>query len=204
MASFIPALNTLRVALEFSQVGHVMVNVYHVKKDTPIVSADLTAIAEAFLDWWVDDQRGLFSNEVALSMISVRDLTSETGEVLELTSGMPVAGGDTNDPVPNSSALVMSYRTGVAGRSYRGRSYLGGLSKSVIDSPNTIYATNLTTLLLNQLALETRINGEGFTWVVASFKNAGVPRTSAVLTPITEITANTKLDVQRRRMKGAV
>ena len=205
MSTFVPATNTIRVAVEYNQSGHLSVNVYHVLSPHAIVSADLTSIASVFATWIGSTLIPLVTASWSAYNINARDLTTSSGIILDtpLTSGN--TGTHSGSPAPNSTALVTSWRTGRAGRSFRGRTYLGSIPQGVISSTGdnlvtTGYAASVASAMST---LQGAIATAGYSLVVASFRSGGAARTSAVLTAPTSLIVNTKLDTTRGRMKGA-
>jgi hypothetical protein len=66
------------------------------------------------------------------------------------TLGFPQTGTVTGDLLPPDKSGIISWKTGKAGRKYRGRSYIpfpGEASNNVNGLPETAYVTSLTALL---------------------------------------------------------
>lgn len=203
--AFIPATNTVRVAVEMNQKGHVTVNVYHVLSPAPIASADLTTIAGVFASWLTNHLLPLISSTVSVTNLNLRDLTTSSSLILDSPMTTGNVGGTGGDPLPNSNALVASWRTGFSGRSFRGRTYIPGLTviNLVGAGGNTVVTADATAFATAMSVLQTAVNTAGYDLVVASFRHAGAPRTSAVLTQPDAVIVNTHVDNQRRRLKGA-
>jgi hypothetical protein len=197
--AFVPAANTMRVVLEYTLEGELVVNVYYVNKSTPIVSIDLTQIAEIFADWWDTDLGDIISTSMSLDRIVVTDLTSATGLQTIYTTGLPLAGNLAESPQPNNIAVVCSRTTGYAGRSTRGRSYIAGVGDSQVVA-NEINGTLQAALLASQLNLSGLIAAGGYNWVVASFVHNGAPRTTAQLLGISAFAVDSRVDTQRKRL----
>lgn len=113
------------------------------------------------------------------------------------TTGFPIAGLVSADLLPYQCACVVKVGTAYAGRSYRGRMYLPGLSESAanpgsIFSPTVVnaYQTCYEDLLA---ALGSGGSNADYTWVVYSKKlSASIPVTSVA---VRNVVRN-----QRRRM----
>lgn len=78
---------------------------------------------------------GCMSDTMALTLLRCVDLA--TGDVVEVPDTTPGTVG--GDPLPLQNAAVITWRTGIAGRSYRGRTYMPGLteghqSMGILDS----------------------------------------------------------------------
>lgn len=77
---------------------------------------------------------------VILESISLRDFGQPNQPVFTST-GTPLAGGGTGDPLPLSVASVVTLRTALAGRSFRGRTYLTGFTEAANDATGRIVST---------------------------------------------------------------
>lgn len=135
-------------------------------------------------------------------------------------SGADVPGSAVGDPLPPSSALVVTLKTGRAGQSFRGRVYLAGFTEDSNDSAGHISsATNAAAVAFvtaistafgaNGLALaivsrpaervqivRTTFHGDGTTSVETTTNQARAGQ----VTPVVGISARNNLwDSQRRR-----
>jgi len=113
-------------------------------------------------------------------------------------------GGITGEAAPNNVSPCVSFRTGMAGRSFRGRNYIAGVSNSDILG-NTI-DTGWATTIVNgyNFLLPGGVNDPApFVWSVASFFTANLPRLTGIATPITSVIfTDSIVDSQRRRLPG--
>lgn len=197
--AFIPALNTLRVSLEFTHNGRPVVNVFYLKKSAPIIAIDLVNVGTALVTWWDFFFKPYTGNSLSLNSVNMRDMTTDAGIFNNFVTGLPSVGALAQEPLPNNVALVSSFRTLQVGRSYRGRVYQSGLTETQIGGDA------VTVGLASQYAsawsaMNSYVGPNGFEFVVASFRHNNVPRGTAVLTPVTSIIVNTRIDTQRRRM----
>ena len=197
--AFIPAVNTLRVSLEFTVQGHVVVNVFYLRKASPIITVDLANVAAALKSWWNTYSKPSQSIALRFDQVRLRDMTVEAGEQLISPVVPPNFGTLGADPSPNSLALVTSFVTGLTGRSYRGRVYDAGLDEGIHanNDVTVLFAGQRNTAWAN---MESFVTALGFEHVVASFESGGAPRATAVLTPVTAYVTNIRLDTQRRRL----
>lgn len=197
---FIPALNTVRIAIEFSLSGQICVNVVYAKKSTTVLSTDLTALITAIRGWWTTDAKGSFHSDLTIRAIRTRDMTTQAGLVEDYIYAIPEAGTVGGVCAPNNVAVACSYRTGLAGRSYRGRSYWMGIPEAAYTDNylDTGYPTVFATIGADLGdAIESVTD---FTHVVASFYANKSARGQAVLTTITQYVVDARIDTQRRRL----
>jgi len=114
-------------------------------------------------------------------------------------------GNDSSDPLPPQSAQVITLRTGIAGRSYRGRVFTAGLAESS-QSAGTYTAGWMT----NRLAVRNLMFGRYITnksttgWEIGVISRQlnGVVRPTPVFTPLTDIQYQSLVKRMSSRMIG--
>jgi hypothetical protein len=131
------------------------------------------------------------------------DLSTQTSPTVTVTTGLPITGTNTSDPLPNHVALCVSFRTNGRGRSARGRNYVSGFGEDAA-SGNTFSGTIANPIAQGYAAL---INSATYTldweWVVYSRYENGDPRTEALIAPVDNVVlTDLVVDSQRRRLPG--
>jgi len=173
MAFAIPAW---LVTVNQSHNGKPMANVICVTRPSATGIDELAVASDVATAWCTTDsfidcqvQDWLYTN------IAVRrlDVPTDTVIVENGDSGMEDNGNVVGDPVDPGSCLGFSLRTGVAGKSNRGRIYLGGVGRGALDSFSTAwdFTTSPGSTFVNaadvfQGALEG--GSFGFSWAVYS------------------------------------
>jgi len=197
--AFVPAANTLRVTLEFTYQGHVVVNVFYLRKSSPIVAVDLTNVAASLKAWWNTYIKVIVPQAVIFTNVTLRDMTTETGQQLDSDVNPPNVGAVVGQALPNNVTLVTGFRTGLTGRSTRGRVYNVGILEADTDLNNVTLgvAVAWATAWVN---LNPAVVALNFVHVIASFITGGVPRVGALTTPVISYVANVRVDTQRRRL----
>lgn len=200
---FIPCNNTAKVELIYLDQGQRVENVFHVLCPTPPDATELNEIAEAFRDWWDVEMQPLTAHDVSLVLILARDLSTEAGTAIEFSDGLPLEGTGAG-PLPNNVTVAVKWSTGLAGRSFRGRTYMVGLPNNSIDPDNTnqlltSYQTSLDTAF--ELLIDA-MEDAGRALVVASFFHDNAPRAAGIVTVIQAASIDINIDSQRRRLAG--
>lgn len=142
--------------------------------------------------------------------ITVRAVEPSTPAAYVYTTPPLPAGavtvGSAGDLLPPQAAWVVKWSTGLAGRSYRGRTYFSGLSEGlqasgVWTSANVTFMDTNLTAFLARYRKTAGVNGD---WglVVISRVNNGVVRPTPIGTEITGFTSRTIVYTQRRRTVG--
>jgi hypothetical protein len=109
------------------------------------------------------------SNKVALRTVGIRDIrTANMGEYLGTNAG--TSGTATADPLPANVAYCVTIRTSMAGRSYRGRFYVYGLTESANDTNGNPNAAVQTSCAAFVNAVGSVLSSNGITPAVLSRK----------------------------------
>ena len=188
-----------RVALEYQIFGKIVVNIYHGTTTDPITTIKLFSIADLFEAWFNTSLASAVSADIKLATITVLNLDVENGEKVTNVLVPASPGTRVGEALPNNVALVASFATAKTGRSFRGRSYLAGLSEADVAGVgvDTVFAAGIVTAFL---ALITDMAVANEELVVASFQSLGVPRIEGVATPVDSVSCNLRVDTQRRRL----
>lgn len=207
--AFIPVANTAHVRLEGRVDGCQTINNLYFRQPGGIFFADIQSLAVNMDAWFNLSLATDLSEQWNTIATHVRDLTTQAGLVADFASA-PTAGGEPSEPAPNNVAACISFRTGTAGRSFRGRNFLPAIPNNKITT-NTLDSGFMTAVRLN---FEMLLPGGGtlpgdWEWVVVS-RHSGVdvdgdpiPRVAGVATPVsTVVWTDPTVDSQRRRLPG--
>jgi len=150
--------------------------------------------------------KALLATTTELLRVGIRDVrTANQPEFLGAGAALPgTAGGD---PLPAQLAAVVTLRTALAGKSFRGRVYLSGADEAQNDASGHIAAGFNTAAALFITDVQTDMAAQGITLAVLSrprFANLVPPLDvmtyPGAITPVTAIlTRDTEWDDQRRR-----
>lgn len=198
-----PIPNSARVELRFTCLGEQIENtLWFDHGDTLPNNADLGTLADLVGEWWTTNVRILQHTALTLREIYVQ---TQDGSGIEWTA-VPDSTSDSGtldtEAMPNNVVLCVSFRTGLSGRSYRGRNYVPGLTVTGVvgNFVTQVFADDMVAAYTELLVATS--TGE-WTWGVASHFSAGVPRIEGVITPITSVVVtDLAVDSQRRRLAG--
>lgn len=220
--TFQPCPGIASVVLNFSLPdGQQAVNAFNVSNDVgdPWGNPDFALLAGAFQTWYEAGDgagatyRSRVATAVTLDSIVCRDLGEEGGAEYSLSVGD--AGEETTAQLNNGLTLAISARTGNSGRSFRGRSFVVGLTTASLETgdQNKVNAAYVTEQLLAWNALLTTVTGYGgeniaSVCVLSRFNKDAVPtpphkRDTGIGTSVLNYTiVDTNVDFQRRRAPG--
>lgn len=197
--AFVATPHGVKVALEGSQGGIPVVNVFHVKAPGEVAIGVLNEILDVFVAWVEDNWLASLSGTYTLLAIRCKDISTSDGiEVVHnYTSGN--TGGAGGAATAANAAMCITWRTLYTGRSFRGRTYVGALPASQQHDAHhmeTTYAAAFADYAMNLIeALQTA----GYVLCVLSKVANGVARVTGILTEIISVIVDTKIDSQRRR-----
>jgi len=183
--------------------GNLVGNSYWIRDDVgQPTSARMQAANSLFVTFHNNTLRLQQNLAYGLTAIRTRDMTVQSGQLAELDISPSVFGTFSGDALPANVSFAVSLRTGFAGRSRRGRVYHVGLAEGQVTQ-DFVIAANVTAIVAAYATWLTTLAAQQFTWVIASRISAGVPRATALITPVTAIFAvDARVDTQRRRLPG--
>lgn len=197
---FIPSPNTVQFEQIFTYSGSTIEMVHHYQFEVTPTTADCEAMhVQARTDW-----SNTLIAELPSTLVWIQskftDLTTQTGFVYITATSLPFAGASASAQLPNNCAVVVTKRTAKRGRSFRGRSYMPGLTEENVNA-NSVLST-FTTPVLNffNSIRDLPTTGNPVVMVVLSRIQNGVPLAQGVVTPVTNFTVDTVVDSQRRRL----
>ena len=201
--AFIPVPNIAEVFVEHSLNGKPGVGwvVHYETTGASWNAADLTELCALLAAWWNIEMKSTVTAQVILQRIRARDLTTANSPIVEYTTGMPIIGTGTGSSEPGNVSFSLKKNTGIAGRSYRGRIYMMGMSDTNVTG-NLLNATvaNLWVAAWTEaLLLVGSVQSYGM--VVASRYANNAPRVSGISTPVISISyADLRIDTRRDRL----
>lgn len=199
--AYIPVPNTCSVELFFTSAGQQLENVYHVVGDDPFTESTLEDVGDIVMAWATDHFMPPLSNDISLVGMKVTSLETDTAPVWEPSLGEAVPGSETGDAIPLNACGIVTWKTALRGRSYRGRTYVAGIPESFVENSaiSTAYQTTLHDVFS---LLHGGIVSESYNLAVVSRVNDGAPRTTGVATVVTSFQVKLVLASQRRRLPG--
>lgn len=212
--AFIPVPNTALVTMAYSILdADVAENTFGVKSSISWTSTALGSLGAVFNTWNDTAVSGAapYQNRVSqttLVQTTCRDLTTQTSPVVVTPyTGAHGAGTDASGPLASGLTKSFTSRSGLSGRSQRGRIFVVGIGvgELVGGDPNLLSPAFLDEYVRQLNALITDVSTASANWslsVISRFHN-NAPRAAGVTTPITSWGyANQYVDYQRRRAPG--
>lgn len=196
--AFIPALNCAKITAVYNQTGVPAANIFHCRYSGVFDESQAIAIADAFTTVWNAQMMPDLASGLVYTSCEVRDLEVEAGEVYNITTDLPQAGGVSQE-FANNVALTITWQTGAAGRSQRGRSYIPGCPVGAYQKESFLdaFVTNMQT---NASAVIDAMTSADYPLVVASYYHNLAPRTTASLRDILSGRANKPVHTMRKRL----
>lgn len=199
---FVPVVNTVQLELITSFQGSIAETVLHYTKESPWLLDQAGELGASAVSKWNTYMKPLVSSQVILNLIKITDLSSLNGFVLDYSTGLPLQGTNSGSALPANCALVITKRTALRGRSYRGRIYHYGMNTAQVSN-SAVLTASLTSILAawNQFKVLAITDSEGLMTVVSRVSD-GVPRLPGIATLVSSLDSDGTLDSQRRRLPG--
>lgn len=201
--AFVSTNDCVELDLRLVFAGQHIEMTFHLSVPATITSALLETLANILLSWWDSTLYSSLSNQLGISGVQATSLESATAPSIFVPyAGAHPVGTVTGDPVPTGSAMVVTKRTDLRGRSYRGRNYFPGLGANTLSTAALWDNDAMTSVLAWYGALHDDFLDAAAVPVVLSMFTAGSPRAHGVMTPISVYSIDNSVDSQRRRLAG--
>lgn len=207
---FVPSPGKVQVEMVYTSSGQPCENVYHVDMGTTPTPAQMLALTNVFDTWDSTFNITARHTQTFLQKIVCRDLTSQGAPAVENDISPTRAGTGTGPPLPNNVTLSIEWRTGLSGRSFRGRTYIIGLMETALGSDaqevTSAFAGNILTTYGHLLTNVNAVSGSALCVLsryhgVDLVTHRPIPRAAGVATPIIScVLADPFIDSQRRRL----
>jgi hypothetical protein len=201
---FIPVPNTASVELIWSVGSLLSENIIHVTKGSAYSLSDLVAVRTIVDNWDNATWKPQRSASAFLTRIRSRGLDSASGALDDYQLPAARAGTAGGQICTPSVAFVLKLTTALAGRSYRGRLYIGNLVTPSLTANSTALAQATADAQVTCWnTLKTNLAAGGHTLTVVSLRQNKNWRLVGAATPVTGISySDLNLDSQRRRLAG--
>lgn len=194
--------NTAEVDIRGTYFGQQVENTLYFTKDTPFIMADLNDLAALVRSWYFEEVLPMQSSGYTFREVFAKGLDSVDSPSATDIAESGTAGGNSSPGMPGNVSIAISFRTGLAGRSFRGRNYFIGLAEEEVTG-NTVSSSQGTALQAAYNALLTVLSDTDFVWAVVSRVTAGAPRATGIATAVvTAVVTDLLIDSQRRRLQG--
>lgn len=202
---FVPAPNAALVTLEYTTPAKAYTNNFWIAASLPYGESELIQAASTFYDVWAETLDGVHPTTTYLTKIRVAAKDSSVAPVFELFPTTANQGTGAGTPLPLNACMTVTLRTGLAGKSQRGRIYHAGAVQENLAS-RIAFSTAATDAVSDayeafRLAINAGLENEG-ELVVCSKRTGNTWRSSAQLTPITQLVARSKVATQRLRVNS--
>jgi hypothetical protein len=192
--------DTLRVAVQgIATNSHKWENVLHFRKTGALTFAGAIAVLDPLLlaHYRTNVAGGEAWQAAAPTTASLAQFvyTPLDGTSASTIITHAFAGLDAGDPLPVSTCLVVTARTALRGRSYRGRVYTGPYPETYNTAGAPVTSLVAAVAVQWDYLATTRLAGSGVSWVVASYLHSTAQ-------DILHATVDGRWDTQRRRLNS--
>ena len=199
---FQPVAATALVEIVQELDSQIIENTLYFRRANNYTVSQLEDLCASIEEWWTTLVLPNLAEALTLNRVIATALHASTGPQFVRPASDPFAGGINSDPLPNNNALCVSFRTGLLGRSFRGRNYVAGIAES--DTlKSRVNAGRAEAIRAAYADMDSLVPGENV-WVVVSRTVDGVVQSPTALTnAVTAVVlVDTVVDSQRRRSPG--
>lgn len=202
--AFIASPNIIECQLRGTMDGQRVMNRINVRVGGTPTAGDCTTVASNLATWWNGNVKALIPASVTIREIYCKSMAVQNGPEATYSAGYPLAGTwATGGAAPNNVSLCASLRTGLTGRSARGRWYWYGVpnDKITLSAIDAGYVASVVGALDN---LNTLLTSLSAAWVIVSHFNSGIPRVGGPVyfNVVDILCVDNTVDSQRRRLPG--
>jgi len=198
--AFQSAPNTVQVNPRFLGDGVPMENSLNFYRSTGYDLADLTALCTAVQAWVISDYLPLMNGLVVSTGTYGKGLEFEEDVQYTAVTGAGTPG-TLGSAMANNVTKAITLRSGLTGRSSRGRFFVIGMSATQLNGVASVEQTFIDDIIAALEALKVIIEALGWIWVIVSrYKNL-IKRTTAVNFAVNTFgVSNLTSDSQRGRL----
>lgn len=199
---YVPVPNVCQADLFQLWDGQQVENVLHFQPAATLTPLMYTELATFLGSWWNSSMKAWMPTTIQLSSIKITDMTTQFSPVVNYSGGMPIVGTNVSPSLPNNCACVVTKRTLLRGRSFRGRIYVPGMIEGQVT--NSQVSPGYISNFLVAYGVIRAFATTSTTWemVVVSRKQGGVPLVVGEAHAVTSFTCEGVIDSQRRRLPG--
>jgi hypothetical protein len=201
---FIPVQGCASVELIYSFGSLIFENRFHVAQASDFSLTELETLRQAVDTWDTNSWKSFRNSAVTLTRIKTKALHASDAPMEEYQVNPPRAGTLSGLLMPLGTAFCIKITSELAGRSQRGRLYMGGLdSQTLQGGSQQILSTFANNACVALHTLRQVFEAASQTMVIVSYMKDGAWRTEGQKTTIRDFTySDLNIDSQRRRLAG--
>jgi hypothetical protein len=161
------------------------------------IEAEMTSLAVAIDNAWLTLVTKPLSSAYRLKQVAVYDQREDGAPVIRYNNAAGT-GSHAGEIADRQSAMVVTLRTSVRGRSGRGRLFLGGWTEGTMQA-GEFQAANVTQVTTWIAALAAAITNQGWVWSVCSRRHDNAARPVPLTFPITSFEVRSALPGSQNR-----
>ena len=171
-----PVPATVKLSFFYTMNGQPAMNRIHISTITTLPTEGICAAFAAMgAAWWSGNVAALVPPTMQLNQVHCMSIAEVNGPQATFTAGLPEVGTHGSPGLPNNVAFAVSLRTGLTGRSARGRWFWGGISEDQVVQ-NTMDSGVVTSIVAAIDNLLSDIVAAGGTPCIVSYESGGGPR----------------------------
>lgn len=190
-----------KASLVFVRDTRTYINTLHFLSVAPWDLNQMQGLAADLLTWYSAHYRNCISIACALTQIQIRKLDPDDPLAYDTPVNPPIAGTLAGQASPGNASLTMSFRTGLAGRRFRGRIYNPSLSDALTGDDDRVASTLVNTMAVAAIDLISGAISGALLGIFHAPKETPTPWDNTIHEVVSAVVENV-VDSQRRRLPG--
>lgn len=162
----------------------------------------MNTVAGIFHTWWSNYYKAAVPAVVSLTQVSLRLLDPSNPLAVDQPVSPAEPGTRTGTAASGNVTLTTSWRTGLAGRLYRGRIYVPALSESDVFTNDTVVSAEIALLAIAAAQLISQLATNATPLVIFHRPHLPPHVHDNTATVVTSYVLENIVDSQRRRLPG--
>lgn len=198
--AFQPAPNIAMVEIRGSLKGQNVENTLYFEHTGSIDQTALETLLSLVDEWMVEEYIPVLPSDFTLRELYARSLSSQIAPEATNTDSTGTPGGAGSAGMPNQVTWAVSFRSGLTGRSSRGRNFIMGIPASQVDGNEIDEAFGASIVAAYEQLLAV-FDAGAWTWVILSRQQNGVLLPNALGYAVAAVSyTDFILDTQRGRL----
>jgi hypothetical protein len=193
------------LVLDGTYVGNQMVNTFGFKQRTGASGFQGQLLIDAFQAGVLPAYLPLINGGMTVQVMRCRDVVPGTSTPAEETLSSGNVGTNLGTTIPSQCAALVSWKTALAGRSYRGRTYIPAQMSNDwggIGDIQSSFRVKIQTFVTTMLTVFGPSGISDFQFSIISRYHDKAERPTPVATPVTAGIIRDVIATQRKRRKG--
>jgi len=201
--AFIPVPGVAQVNVNYRENNEPAQNTLYFASNSTIDTTNIQSLADDILAYWLAEMLVWLPQTTQLFQVEAFSLDAQEGPYGQAVPDAPSFGGVFLDGDANNVTISVSHRSGLRGRSHRGRNYLAGVPKAYIDANFVDVDWLLSVIGGYANMMGPNAVSDGWRWNIVSRRHNNAWRAEGIALPVRSVViVDNVVDSMRNRLPG--